>query len=213
MAKKLSDSPVPFVAADWLADWFAKNPIEYGESVTQDWNSLNESQFKNAFAYFVTYGTRQSGADVSANYAAIAGVKQNGDTTKADIEPYDSVDKLAKKSGLAFTGDRKAFADAYFSKLETERFGRVLNGTLRSVGRGPAYDPVARDLFEAHITAKVKDAAKAKALRANKEAYRAMYDKYTEAFKGKIMEETARRAEAKIESADIESDIFAELEK
>jgi len=68
------------------------------------------------------------------------------------------------------------------------------------------------NLFEAHITAKVKDAAKAKALRANKEAYRAMYDKYTEAFKGKIMEETARRAEAKIESADIESDIFAELE-
>jgi len=99
--------------------------------VTQDWNSLNESQFKNAFAYFVTYGTRQSGADVSANYAAIAGVKQNGDTTRQTSSPMTQW-TIGEEIRPRLYRDRKAFADAYFSKLETERVWTSPERQLRS---------------------------------------------------------------------------------
>ena len=137
--------------------FLASYVIEYGNTSIR-FAELSDAEKPYVLAYGIDYGFGQAGADVYADYASVAGVKRTGEPFNGKgLLTVAEIEKPAKAQGLAFTGDRVAFANELFAKREAERFERIKKGSLVYGRRGPRRDPIAVFLFEAAVIAKAGD--------------------------------------------------------
>ena len=185
--------------------FFETHVIEYGETQSIDWSKLSDTERGNALRYFLTYGERQAGADVSAGWASLTGKKRDG--TASDNAWSDAKrEKIAKGLGMAWPCDLNELAERYFSQQEKDRLAKILNGTLTAEGRQPALDPLTREMFETYVIER-KDKKYLKTLSEDKDKYRELFGNYATKFEAEISKERTRRTNAHAKMAATETDI------